>query len=56
MEAFHWQFHPAAHAFRNIIDSGKYGNVISTDAMMTASKLLDQLLITILDFKLTFSI
>jgi len=39
MEAFHYQFHPAAHAFRNIIDSGVYGNVISTDAIMTASTL-----------------
>lgn len=37
MEAFHWQFHPAAHVWRSIIDSGKYGNVLTTDAMMTAS-------------------
>ncbi|EEP78393.1 conserved hypothetical protein [Uncinocarpus reesii 1704] len=36
-EAFHWQFHPAAHLFRSILDSGKYGNIISTDAWMTAS-------------------
>lgn len=36
-EAFHWQFHPAAHAWRSIIDSGRYGQVLSTDAMMTAS-------------------
>lgn len=37
-EAFHWQFHPAAHAWRSIIDSGKYGKVLATDAMMTASE------------------
>ncbi|KAJ9628636.1 hypothetical protein H2203_002538 [Taxawa tesnikishii (nom. ined.)] len=37
MEAFHWQFHPAAHVWRSIIDSGKYGNVISTVSRMTAS-------------------
>ena len=36
-EAFHWQFHPAAHTWRHIIDSGRYGKVISTVARMTAS-------------------
>ncbi|KAK5090592.1 hypothetical protein LTR05_000767 [Lithohypha guttulata] len=36
-EAFHWQFHPAAHKWRSIIDSGRYGQVIATDAKMTAS-------------------
>ncbi|EON66977.1 NAD binding Rossmann fold oxidoreductase [Coniosporium apollinis CBS 100218] len=36
-EAFHWQFHPAAHAWREIIDSGKYGPIIATDSRMTAS-------------------
>lgn len=36
-EAFHWQFHPAAHLFRQILDSGKYGRVLRTDAVMTAS-------------------
>lgn len=34
---FHWQFHPAAHLFREIIDSKQYGRVIRTDAWMTAS-------------------
>ncbi|WEW61792.1 hypothetical protein PRK78_007288 [Emydomyces testavorans] len=36
-EAFHWQFHPAAHLFRSLLESGKYGKIISTDAWMTAS-------------------
>jgi len=36
-QAFHWMTHPAAHKWRSIIDSGKYGNVLSTDAMMVAS-------------------
>ena len=34
MEAFHWQFHPAAHAWRQIIDSGAYGPIIATNARM----------------------
>lgn len=37
MEAFHWQFHPAAHLWRSILESGQYGQIISTDAKMTAS-------------------
>nr|KMM64025.1 hypothetical protein CPAG_00377 [Coccidioides posadasii RMSCC 3488] len=36
-EAFHWQFHPAAHLFRSILESGTYGKIISTDAWMTVS-------------------
>ncbi|GFF38572.1 NAD binding Rossmann fold oxidoreductase, putative, partial [Aspergillus udagawae] len=36
-EAFHWQFHPAAHAWRQILDSREYGKIISTRAAMTAS-------------------
>ncbi|RAH43472.1 Gfo/Idh/MocA family protein [Aspergillus brunneoviolaceus CBS 621.78] len=36
-EAFHWQFHPAAHAFRHILESGEYGRIIRTEAIMTAS-------------------
>jgi len=35
MEAFHWQFHPAAHVVHALIDSGKYGEVLSTYARMT---------------------
>lgn len=34
---FHWQFHPAAHLFREILDSGKYGRILRTNAVMTAS-------------------
>lgn len=34
---FHWQFHPAAHAFRHILESGEYGRIIRTEAIMTAS-------------------
>ncbi|PPQ95565.1 hypothetical protein CVT26_008593 [Gymnopilus dilepis] len=40
LEAFHWQFHPAAHRFREILDSGKYGGIISTYAEMTATPAL----------------
>ncbi|KAJ9199491.1 hypothetical protein DTO207G8_3685 [Paecilomyces variotii] len=36
-EAFHWQFHPAAHTFRQILESGQYGKILRTDAVMTAS-------------------
>ncbi|KAJ4612720.1 hypothetical protein HRR85_004301 [Exophiala dermatitidis] len=27
-EAFHWQFHPAAHLFRSLLESGEYGKQI----------------------------
>ncbi|RYP42088.1 hypothetical protein DL767_000453 [Monosporascus sp. MG133] len=38
MEAFHWQFHPASHLWRSIIeDRAKYGRIIRTEARMTAS-------------------
>jgi predicted dehydrogenase len=37
MEAFHWQFHPAAHVVQALISSGKYGKVLSTYARMTTS-------------------
>ncbi|PWY94557.1 putative NAD binding Rossmann fold oxidoreductase [Aspergillus sclerotioniger CBS 115572] len=36
-EAFHWQFHPAAHAFRQILESGHHGKILRTEAVMTAS-------------------
>lgn len=36
-EKFHWQFHPAAHAWRQLLDSKKYGNILRTNAVMTAS-------------------
>lgn len=36
-EAFHWQFHPATHLFRSILDSGQYGRILRTDAWMTSS-------------------
>lgn len=36
-EAFHWQFHPAAHAWRQLLDSKEYGNILRTNAIMTAS-------------------
>ncbi|TAQ90212.1 hypothetical protein B7494_g1502 [Chlorociboria aeruginascens] len=35
MEAFHWQFHPAAHVVHALVSSGKYGEVLSTYARMT---------------------
>ncbi|EAW15171.1 Gfo/Idh/MocA family protein [Aspergillus clavatus NRRL 1] len=34
-EAFHWQFHPAAHAWRQILDSLEYGKILCTKAAMT---------------------
>ncbi|KAE8415592.1 hypothetical protein BDV36DRAFT_285275 [Aspergillus pseudocaelatus] len=36
-EAFHWQFHPAAHAWRHILESGQHGRILRTKAVMTAS-------------------
>ncbi|KAI1930538.1 hypothetical protein LOZ20_002153 [Ophidiomyces ophidiicola] len=36
-EALHWQFHPAAHKFREIIEYGNYGKILSTAAWMTSS-------------------
>ncbi|DAA79442.1 TPA_exp: Uncharacterized protein A8136_0215 [Trichophyton benhamiae CBS 112371] len=36
-DAFHWQFHPAAHRFKEIVDSKRYGRIIRTDAWMTSS-------------------
>jgi predicted dehydrogenase len=35
LEAFHQQFHPAAHVAKAIIDRGRYGDMISTDASMS---------------------
>lgn len=29
LEAFHWQFHPAAHRVKQLVDSGEYGEVRS---------------------------
>lgn len=37
MEAFHWQFHPAAHIFRQILTSGHYGKILQSSAWMTAT-------------------
>ncbi|KAL4924610.1 Gfo/Idh/MocA family protein [Aspergillus undulatus] len=36
-EAFHWQFHPAAHKFLSLLEAGKYGKILRTNALMTAS-------------------
>lgn len=30
LEAYHWRFHPAAHRVKQLIESGKYGLLIST--------------------------
>ena len=30
LEAYHWQFHPAAHVVKSLVDSGRYGNLLST--------------------------
>lgn len=37
MEAFHWQFHPAAHIFRQILESKCYGKILQSSAWMTAT-------------------
>jgi predicted dehydrogenase len=37
MEGLHWQFHPAAHSFKGILESGKYGKVVKTYARMTST-------------------
>ncbi|KAK3723586.1 hypothetical protein LTR37_001838 [Vermiconidia calcicola] len=37
LEAFHWRFHPAAHQVKEIVDSGKHGNVISVYAQFYVS-------------------
>ncbi|KAF9781053.1 hypothetical protein IL306_014290 [Fusarium sp. DS 682] len=35
VEAFHWRYHPAAHVVKSLVDSGRYGRVLSTCARMT---------------------
>ena len=37
MEAFHWQFHPAAHRLRQLVDSRELGAIVRTDASMTST-------------------
>ena len=36
LEAFHWRFHPAAHVVRSLVESGRYGRVVSTYCRMTS--------------------
>ncbi|WWD10500.1 hypothetical protein V865_008636 [Kwoniella europaea PYCC6329] len=38
VEAFHWQFHPAAHVVKSLIASGKFGDIKRTFARMTTPK------------------
>ena len=33
---FHWQFHPAAHEWHQILHSKQYGKILRTDAIMTS--------------------
>lgn len=35
LEAFHWQFHPAAHVVHSLVHSGRYGQIKRTYARMT---------------------
>lgn len=35
LEAFHWQFHPAAHVVHSLVHSGRYGPVKRTYSRMT---------------------
>ncbi|OCF34183.1 hypothetical protein I317_01670 [Kwoniella heveanensis CBS 569] len=37
-EAFHWQFHPASHVVKSLISSGKFGDIIRTNARMITPK------------------
>ncbi|WWC85195.1 uncharacterized protein L201_000054 [Kwoniella dendrophila CBS 6074] len=37
-EAFHWQFHPAAHVVKSLLASGKFGDIKSTYARMVTPK------------------
>lgn len=37
-EAFHWQFHPAAHVVKALLASGKYGEIQRTYARMVTPK------------------
>jgi predicted dehydrogenase len=37
LEAFHWQFHPVNHILKALIDSGKYGSVLSIHADLWAA-------------------
>lgn len=37
MEGCHWQFHPAAHRLRQIVDSGAYGGIIGTSAGISST-------------------
>jgi predicted dehydrogenase len=34
LEAFHYQFHPAIHRVKAILDSGELGRITSTNAIM----------------------
>jgi predicted dehydrogenase len=36
MEAFHWQFHPVNNVVKSIIDSKRYGDLLSTSASLWA--------------------
>ena len=36
LEAFHWRFHPAAHRVKEVVESGKYGNLTSIYAYLIA--------------------
>jgi predicted dehydrogenase len=38
LEAFHWRFHPAAHAVKELVEGGKYGRVTRTRARMVTPK------------------
>lgn len=37
MEAFHWQFHPAAHRLRQLLDTRELGAILKTNARMTST-------------------
>lgn len=41
MEAFHWQFHPAAHRLRQYLDSNELGAIIQTNTYMTNTLPID---------------
>jgi predicted dehydrogenase len=34
LEAYHWQFHPAAHVVKSLVESGRYGHLLSTEVSL----------------------
>ncbi|KAJ5591826.1 uncharacterized protein N7459_002195 [Penicillium hispanicum] len=37
LDGVHWQFHPATHAWRKMVDSNEYGRILRAEATMTCT-------------------